>query len=174
MHKMQEWREKKETLMPSKLLQSRGRECVFACHIQSERHMWVCYRAPLRFCVCVCGGYGACSSLSWLQKLPGRCNLRVFTQTHTHNRGDRGAGSIFIISAACESEPWDRERPQCQARWFFFCVLTSTEGSNNTTQIGADGRGGHREHWGGVQSVLRTHQHMQMDTDTQWGRTRRV
>lgn len=148
--------------------------CICMPYTVWKTHVSVLSSSSEILCVCVCVGYGACSSLSWLQKLPGRCNLRVFTQTHTHNRRDRGAGSIFIISAACESEPWDRERPQCQVRWFFFCVLTSTEGSNNTTQIGADGRGGHREHWGGVQSVLRTHQHMQMDTDTQWGRTRRV
>lgn len=57
---------------------------------------------------------------------------------------------------------------------YLFHYFTSTEGRNNTTQRGADGRGGHREQRGGVRSVLHTHQHMQIPTDTQRGRTRRV
>ncbi len=108
-------------------------------------------------CVCVCVSYSVISLASWLHKLPSRCNLRVSTQTYLHTEKGRGVGSIFIISA-CESEPWVTERHWCQVRWYCF---TFTEGRNNAIQRRADARGGHWEHWGGVQSVLHTHKHMQ-------------
>lgn len=150
---------------PQKLLQNSKTEAgsVFSHDI----HTLNCHECVIRLlgdALCVCGLQ---FSVSWLQ-LPGRCNLRL-SHKQIHTEKDRRVGCIFIISLLWNQSPESQKGPAARTVDFFSC----TEGRNNAIHW-ADGWGGHWEQWGGVQSVLHTHQHMQIHTDTQQECTRRV